>query len=223
MTKSLETPIQWSNEVIWRSKLHGFEREDHASHEELLEARANGIERFIPQRYDAALTVIDGRLSRKYGTSSFGEVSTYMATIARTTGALVEVGGPTRRYDEPLEKIEKISKRLDRKVHVLNIVKTKGVDVLADTSNLPFDSESLGLVTASCLPTDAREHFFREAFRTLEAGGVIAYQRANDLDFSHTLALGFEPLVYSQSPRTDTGEEFTTHPRFWTFAAQKPS
>ena len=220
-----EKQKQWDDHVVWQSKLHGQFQEDGATHAELLHARTIGIGKFIPYRYDAAMAVIEGRLDRRFSASQQVAEEGFLGMVACTNGALLEVGGPTSRYDKPLASIADIAQKTGRKVHILSDNMNTMVDVMGDANALPFRSRTLGLVIASCLPQDAREHFFNEAYRSLEPGGLLAYQRAEDLDVSQTLNLGFDIVAYSTEPRTDIGEAFgiELRDRRWTFVAQKPT
>lgn len=195
--------------------------EDGLTTREMLNARVVGIGKVGPHRYDAASAVIESRLFGRFPEEACGDSGDLIEHISNVDGPSIEVGGPTQRYDQPLMLTKDITARTKRKVYNLNVLPQPENDLQADANHLPFASGKLGFVIASCLPLEAREHFFEEAERTIEPGGILAYQRGNDLDLYHALTLGFKMLAYSREPRTDIGEEFSLRDTRWNFALQK--
>ncbi|HEY1063739.1 MAG TPA: class I SAM-dependent methyltransferase [Candidatus Saccharimonadales bacterium] len=217
------TEQAWPTYVAWEESVGRQVREDCLTHDELLDARAHGIARVIPYRYEKATALIGRRLTAAYPAESLASGNDFLAVAAETNGPLVEFGGPTAEYDEPLADLAQIAASTSRKPHILNKWNVSGIHAQADAKHMPFASGTLGIVMASCLPHGARVRLFKEAARTLEPGGVLAYQKARDLDVDHVLGLGFKVITYSQSQneyyneKTDTWSEART----WTFAAQK--
>ena len=222
---SLAEPLpnvgHFDSQVEWEGFYHGQRRTDHLSTLELLEARAHGVaQKMAPYRYESALRTIEAKLSRAFPDEMLTTGGEVVDIAKNVQGPLLEIGGPTATYDCMFANMVELDKRTDKPIVKISITKSGQETIRADANCLPFANNSLGLIFASCLPKEAKTNHFDEAFRTLGAGGILAYQRGFDLDIYHALSLGFLLKTYNRQPRPR--EEFLPGLRMWNVILQKP-
>jgi hypothetical protein len=131
-----------------------------------------------------------------------------LETIKGLNSPVIEVAGPTDRGFELIDE-----SKLDREVWVSNI--SPGypmwndntgefigyfgkVDFQADATTLPFATDSLGGILASCLPSEVREDAIKEASRSLKEGGVLVWQGGVASDIKTAEDGGFEAVQYTK-------------------------
>lgn len=211
----------FDSQVEWEGLYYGQRRTDHISTSELLNARAHGVaQKMLPYRYESALRTIEAKLSRVFPDEMLTPGGEVVDLAKNVQGPMVEIGGPTATYDRLFANMATLSKRADQPIVKVNITDSGQETIRADANRLPFANNSLGLIFASCLPKEAKTHHFNEAFRTLGAGGILAYQRGYNLDIYHALSLGFLLKTYNRQPRPR--EEFLPGLRMWNVILQKP-
>lgn len=209
------------NYVEWQTNAYRtYEYTDCLSVEQLLQARTMGIALHGEDRYMKASSVIENLLDHYYTKPVSSSTPDLEAFLGSVIGLMIEIGGPTEQYDFPLMPVEAVKQKSGKPITIFNKMPFPGVEVLADANKLPFENDAVGLIMASCLPNYAREHFFKEAYRTLRPKGILAYQRCSDLDVFHSLGLGFKMEAYSRLPRPK--EEFASGQRAWNIILSKP-
>jgi SAM-dependent methyltransferase len=129
--------------------------------------------------------------------------------VFKPEGPILEVGGPTDKYDickNIVLKLDELKKR-GQQVYISNVCGVSNnrdrpasigvLDLLADGTSLPVADGALGAVFVSCMNRDVRDEIIVEASRVLRPGGILVWQGAVVEDISFARSAGLEVVSHS--------------------------